>query len=54
MSKKDYVLIAGVFASISKVQNVQALAIRMAEALKQENANCDGERFLSACGISDN
>ena len=51
MSKKDYVLIAKVFADNNGIENVQALAVQLAKVLGGENPRFDSGRFLKACGV---
>ena len=46
MSRKDYVLIAAVIASL---KDRQAVAEAFAKALAEQNANFNKELFMKAC-----
>lgn len=58
MGKKDYVLIAGVFAKeaekdltpLEKVM-LERLVRKMAKALAEDNQSFNHERFVKACGV---
>ena len=59
MTKKDYILIAGNIADVRlwaeqaddiAVKAVDAVAERLALALKTDNPHFDRARFLKACG----
>ena len=51
MSRKDYVLIAGVIKDLSLTYGERALVAReMAKALKSTNSAFKPERFMEACG----
>ena len=53
MSRKDYVLIAGVIKDLSLTYGERALVAReMAKALKSTNSAFKPERFIEACGIN--
>lgn len=59
MSRKDYVLIAGVFKArldggdCDERHCVVQLAKEMAKAFRQDNERFDKSRFLLACGLTD-
>ena len=56
MTRKDYELIAGVFANFSKVCEIEEtiganIARELATELEIENPRFNRARFLSACGV---
>ena len=56
MTRKDYELIAGVFASFSDIVELSEtigadIARRLADELAEENPRFNSARFLSACGL---
>jgi hypothetical protein len=57
MTRKDYELIAGVFASFSNICELSEtigadIAQRLAEELESDNPRFNSSRFLAACGLS--
>ena len=59
MTRKDYELIAGVFALETKdepqgraLSKMRWLATGIATKLQNENPRFDRERFLKACGVA--
>lgn len=57
MTRKDYQLIAGVFAGIAEIIDINEtvgadIAQRLADALEEENPRFNRARFLSACGVA--
>lgn len=63
MSKKDYILLAGVLSQYNKAMQaidykitgntfMFELTITMARALKEQNSRFDIEKFLKACNIT--
>jgi hypothetical protein len=57
MTRKDYELIAGVFAGIAEIIDINEtvgadIAQRLADALEEENPRFNRARFLSACGVA--
>ena len=58
MTRKDYELIAGVFADFSKVCELSEtigadIARQLATAFVFDNPRFDYRRFLKACGLED-
>ncbi len=57
MTRKDYVLIAKVFADIvddfgqGEAVQPSLIAEELADALAKDNPQFDRERFLTACGV---
>lgn len=56
MTRKDYELIASVFASFADICDLSEtigadIAQRLAEELAEENPRFNSARFLSACGL---
>lgn len=61
MTRKDYVLIAQVFALHMQVatemgagdqqETIEDLASEMAHMLQRDNAQFDRDKFLTACGV---
>lgn len=62
MSKKDYILLAGVLSQYNKAMQaidykitgkemMKELSVTLAQALKGNNSRFDSDRFLTACGI---
>ena len=56
MTRKDYVIIAEVFANFANVCNLEEtigadIARNLADALQADNARFDRARFLDACGV---
>lgn len=56
MTRKDYELIAGVFASFAEIVDLSEtigadIARRLADELAEENPRFNSARFLSACGL---
>ena len=63
MSKKDYIVLAGVLSQYNKAMQaidykitgramMSELTITLTHALKADNPRFDVERFLIACGIN--
>ena len=61
MTKKDYVLIAANIADVmdwahdadtDAITAIEAVAERVATALKADNPRFDRARFLAACGVN--
>jgi hypothetical protein len=57
MTRKDYQLIAEVFANFGKIiileETIGAdIARNLADALKADNPRFDRARFLAACGVN--
>lgn len=63
MSKKDYILLAGVMSQYNKALQaidykvtgnalMRELTLTLAQALKNENAKFDTDKFLTACGVT--
>jgi hypothetical protein len=57
MTRKDYELIAGVFANFSKIVELEEtigadIARQMADALEGTNPRFNRELFLKACGVN--
>jgi hypothetical protein len=57
MTRKDYELIAGVFASFADICELSEtigadIAQRLAEELESDNPSFNSSRFLAACGLS--
>ena len=57
MTRKDYQLIAGVFAHFAEIVEIHEtigadIAEVMADALAQENPRFDRAKFLTACGVN--
>lgn len=62
MSKKDYILLAGVLSQYNKAMQaidykitgkamMRELSVTLAQALKGNNARFDSDKFLTVCGI---
>jgi|SanBayMetagenome_1026888.scaffolds.fasta_scaffold01250_23 hypothetical protein len=56
MTRKDYVLIAGVFAHFGKICDLEEtigadLAYKFADVLEEDNPRFDRHKFLVACGV---
>lgn len=52
MTKKDYVLIASVFANHdNEIRSIADVAEGLADMLERDNPRFDRSRFLKACGI---
>lgn len=56
MTRKDYQLIAQVFANVGEIVELSEtigadLARNLAEALQADNPRFDRARFLEACGV---
>lgn len=56
MTRKDYVIIAEVFANFANVCNLEEtigadIARNLADALQADNPRFDSARFLNACGV---
>ena len=56
MTRKDYVMIAEVFAQFGNISTLEEtigadLARNLADALQADNARFDRARFLTACGV---
>ena len=56
MTRKDYQLIADVFANFGKMIELEEtigadLARNLADALQADNPRFDRDRFLTACGV---
>ena len=56
MTRKDYVMIAEVFANFANVCDLEEtigadIARNLADALQADNARFDRARFLTACGV---
>jgi hypothetical protein len=59
MTRKDYQLIAEVFANFKQIQNLdqtinwsqEDLARNLADSLAKDNPRFDSARFLDACGV---
>ena len=57
MTRKDYQLIAQVFANVGEIVELSEtigadLARNLADALQVDNPRFDRARFLAACGLS--
>ena len=57
MTRKDYELIAGVFAGIAEIVDINEtigadIAERLADEFEAENPRFNRARFLSACGVA--
>lgn len=55
MSKKDYVLIAGVVANTPRVEETSRslIAAALADAFASDNPNFDRKRFIAACDVKE-
>ena len=60
MTKKDYILISGVFKRSRDVEGegersdaIYYVARRLADELQKENARFDYQRFMDACGCTE-
>ena len=56
MTRKDYVIIAEVFANFANVCNLEEtigadIARNLADALQADNPRFNSARFLDACGV---
>lgn len=56
MTRKDYVMIAEVFAQFGQMIELEEtigadIARNLADALQADNARFDRARFLTACGV---
>jgi hypothetical protein len=51
MTRKDYQLIAEVFARSTGDDLAKILAENLADKLEQDNPRFDKARFLTACGV---
>ena len=51
MTRKDYQLIADVFARSAGDDIAKFLAVNLADKLKQDNPRFDADKFLTACGV---
>lgn len=56
MTRKDYVMIAEVFAQFGNICNLEEtigadIARNLADALQADNPRFDRHRFLVACGV---
>jgi hypothetical protein len=51
MTRKDYQLIADVFARSAGDDIAKFLAVNLADKLEQDNPRFDRARFLTACGV---
>jgi hypothetical protein len=57
MTRKDYQLIAEVFANLGQIIDIKEtvavdLARNLADALETDNPRFDRDRFLKACGVT--
>jgi len=57
MTRKDYQLIAEVFANFGKIIVLEEtigidIALNLADALQADNPRFDRARFLTACGVN--
>jgi hypothetical protein len=57
MTRKDYQLIAEVFANLGQIIDIKEtvavdLARNLADALETDNPRFDRARFLEACGVN--
>ena len=58
MTRKDYELIAGVFAGFAQITDINEtigadIAESLADEFEAENPRFNRARFLKACGVSD-
>lgn len=51
MTKKDYELIAGVFARTAWDDIAKSMAVNLAIELEKDNPRFDRAKFLTACGV---
>lgn len=51
MTRKDYIMIAEVFARSAGDDLAKFLALNLADKLAEDNPRFDKARFLTACGV---
>jgi hypothetical protein len=51
MTRKDYVMIAEVFARSAGDDLAKLIALNLADKLAEDNPRFDKARFLTACGV---